>query len=131
MGRPMGSRNKPKDGDGEGVSYHKNTVSGDELLGYIKRIEEINGEQKMLSSDRSQVFKELKQAGYNRDTVRAIVARRKLTVEQREAADALMAEYSQALGEFRNTPLGMAMAPDVKREVREQVDEWRRETPGT
>lgn len=131
MGRPMGSRNKPKDGDGEGVSYHKNTVSGDELLGYIKRIEEINGEQKMLSSDRSQVFKELKQAGYNRDTVRAIVARRKLTVEQREAADALMAEYSQALGEFRNTPLGMAMAPDVKREVREQVDEWRREKTGT
>jgi uncharacterized protein (UPF0335 family) len=39
---------------------------------------------------RSQVFKELKQAGYDRDTVRALVRRRKMNEEQRAAADALM-----------------------------------------
>jgi uncharacterized protein (UPF0335 family) len=127
MGRPMGSKNKLKDDNGEGVSFHKtdlrNTVSGDELLAYIKRIEECNEAQKETSADRSQVFKELRQAGYNRDTVRALVARRKLTLEEREAADALYAEYSQALGEFRNTPLGQAMAP--------AHDDWHREKPGT
>jgi uncharacterized protein (UPF0335 family) len=119
MGRPQGSKNKPKDDNGE---RERNTVSGDELLAYIKRIEECNEEQRLVSADRSQVYKELKQAGIDRDTVRKIVARRKLTVEQREAADALMAEYSQALGDYRSTPLGQAMAPR---------DEWMREKPGT
>jgi uncharacterized protein (UPF0335 family) len=120
MGRPMGSRNKPKDDNGE--HEQRNTVDGDKLLAYIKRIEDCNEEQKAISSDRSQVFKELKQAGIDRDTVRAIVARRKLTVEQREVADMLMAEYSQALGDYRTTPLGQAMAPK---------DDWVREKPGT
>ena len=37
-------------------------------------------------------------AGYDRDTVRALVRRRKLTEEQREAADALLDQYMSALG---------------------------------
>jgi uncharacterized protein (UPF0335 family) len=68
----------------------------------------LNADQKALSSDRQQVLKELKQAGYDRDTVRAIVARRKLTREQREAADALMDQYMSALGDFAGTALGEA-----------------------
>jgi len=108
MGRPMGSRNKPKDDNGESA---RNTVSGDDLLGYIKRIEECNQEQSLISADRSQVFKELKQAGYNRDVVRGIIARRKFTLEERELHDMLMAEYTSALGDFATSPLGQAMAP--------------------
>ena len=113
MGRPLGSRNRSKDGDGHDVPLRVNTVDGGELLNYIKRIEECNAAQKEVSADRSQVYKELKQAGYNRDTVRAIVNRRKLTVEQRVAADALIAEYSSALGDYASTPLGQAMAPSA------------------
>jgi uncharacterized protein (UPF0335 family) len=113
MGRPLGSRNKPKDGNGDDVPLRVNTVSGDELQAYIDRIEYCNEQQKEISSDRSQIYRELKQAGYDRDTVRAIVARRKLTVEQREAAEALMDQYLSALGDFASTPLGQAGAESL------------------
>ena len=46
-----------------------------------------------------------------RDTVRALVRRRKLTAEQREAADALMDQYRSALGDFAGTPLGQDGSP--------------------
>jgi uncharacterized protein (UPF0335 family) len=100
--------------DGEGDAPLRNSVSGKELRDYIARIEYINEEQKTLSVDRQQIFKELKQAGYDRDTVRSIVARRKLTEEQREAADALMDQYMSALGDFAGTPLGQAGADRMR-----------------
>jgi uncharacterized protein (UPF0335 family) len=108
MGRPRGSKNKSTFDDGEGDAPPRNTVSGPELLAYIERIEYCNEQQTEISSDRQQVFKELRQAGYDRDTVRALVARRKLSEEQREAADALMDQYRSALGDFASTPLGEA-----------------------
>jgi uncharacterized protein (UPF0335 family) len=111
MGRPRGSRNRPAD-NSDNPTLRGNTVNGDELLAYIERIEACNKEQKVVSSDRQQVFKELKQAGYNRDTVRAIVAERKLSAEECDLARARMAEYQSALGEYSNTPLGRAMRPD-------------------
>lgn len=110
MGRPKGSKNSPRN-DGDGEETQRNTeVDGDKLEAYIRRIEEANTAQQEISSDRQQVFKELKAAGYNRDTVRAIVAIRKLSAEERAAADALMEEYMAALGSFAGTPLGRAGA---------------------
>jgi uncharacterized protein (UPF0335 family) len=109
MGRPRGSKNKSTFDDGNDDDMPlRNTVSGPELRAYIERIEYCNEQQKEISSDRQQVFKELKQAGYDRDTVRALVTRRKLSEEQREAADALMDQYRSALGDFASTPLGEA-----------------------
>lgn len=114
MGRPFGSKNNPKDDNGVPL---RNTVSRKELTDYIERIEYLTGQQKEISADRSQVFKEMKQAGYDRDTVRALVQRRKLTAEQREAADALIDQYRSALGDFAGTPLGQAGAPRVSLEA--------------
>jgi uncharacterized protein (UPF0335 family) len=117
MGRPRGSRNKVKIEGldiGNGSEVLRNTVSAKELRDYIERIEYCNEQQKEISSDRSQIFKECKQAGYDRKTIRAIVARRKLTAQQRETADALMEEYMSALGDFAGTPLGEAMRPDAR-----------------
>jgi uncharacterized protein (UPF0335 family) len=118
MGRPRGSKNRIFGEDnGEDVPL-RNSVSGSELRKYIERIEYCNEQQKEISSDRQQVFKELKQAGYDRDTVRALVARRKLTAEQLEAADALMDQYRSALGEFVNTELGQAGLGRMREEAR-------------
>jgi hypothetical protein len=58
------------------------------------------------------------QVGYDRDTVRAIITRRKLNEEQRAAADALMDQYMSALGDFAGTPLGEAGADRVRGEAR-------------
>jgi uncharacterized protein (UPF0335 family) len=115
MGRPRGSRNRSKIADDE---YGVNTVSGDELRDYIERIEHCNNEQKEISSDRQQIFKELKMAGYDRETVREIVRKRKLTAEQRDAAEALMEEYMTALGDYAGTPLGRAGADRLRGEAR-------------
>jgi uncharacterized protein (UPF0335 family) len=117
MGRPRGSKNKDDgvdfDGDGHD-SPLRNTVSGKELRDYIERIEYCNEQQKEISVDRQQIYKELKQAGYERETVRAIVKRRKLTPEQRETADALLNQYMSALGDFVDTPLGQAGAEAMR-----------------
>ena len=60
----------------------------------------------------------LEPADHDRDTVRELVRRRKLTVEQRETADALMDQYLSALGDFAGTPLGMAGADRMREETR-------------
>jgi len=118
MGRPKGSKNRLKEDEGDEGNGEvlRNTVNPAELRKYIERIEYCNEEQKAISSDRQQVFKELKHAGYDRDTVREIVSRRKLTMEQREAADALMDQYLSALGNFASTPLGQAGADRMRAE---------------
>jgi uncharacterized protein (UPF0335 family) len=122
MARRLGSKNKPKDdwdsgyGDDSGEPL-RNTVSGKELRGFIERIEYVNEQQKEIQSDRSQILKELKTQGYDRDTVRAIVKRRKLTEEQREAADALLEQYLAALGDFATTALGEAGASRMRGEA--------------
>ena len=118
MGRPLGSKNKSNDEKFDGDVPLRNSVSGSDLRDYITRIEDLNEQQKEISSDRSQVFKELKQAGYDRDTIRALVRRRKLTPEQRDTADALMDQYTSALGDFVGTPLGIAGADRIRDEAR-------------
>lgn len=116
MGRPRGSRNKPSDDNGgtSGDAPLRNAISGDELRSYLERIEYCNEEQKTISADRQQIFKELKQAGYDRDTVRDIVRRRKMTTGQRQAAAALMDQYLSALGDFADTPLGQSGAERMR-----------------
>jgi|HubBroStandDraft_6_1064221.scaffolds.fasta_scaffold71675_5 uncharacterized protein (UPF0335 family) len=119
MGRRLGSKNRPKDDNGlSGDEPLRNTVDREELRGYITRIEDLNEQQKEVSADRSQVFKELKQAGYDRDTVRALVRRRKMTEEQRDAADALLDQYMSALGDFAGMPLGQAGADRIRDDAR-------------
>ncbi|MGH6836935.1 MAG: GapR family DNA-binding domain-containing protein [Methylocella sp.] len=120
MGRPKGSKNRPADkGDdfGDNSGELRDGVSDKELHDYIDRIEALNKDQAEISADRQQVFKELKQAGYNRGTVGAIIERRKLTAEERDTADALMDQYMAALGDFAGTPLGEAGAGRVRGEV--------------
>lgn len=116
MGSPKGSVNKPKDGNGGDVPMRKNTANGEELMGYVSRIEEINEEQKQLSTDRSQVYVELKTAGYDRGVVQEIVKRRKMTLEQRQERAAMLDMYLTALRDFADTPLGKAGADRLRDE---------------
>jgi uncharacterized protein (UPF0335 family) len=113
MGRPRGSKNK---GDGNGDAQLRNSISGDDLRPYIERIENLNEQQKALSVDRSEIYKELKASGYERKTVQEIVRRRKLTTEQRQNAAALLEMYLSALGDFADTPLGQAGARQMREE---------------
>jgi uncharacterized protein (UPF0335 family) len=116
MGRPLGSRNKPKD-DGNGEPRRNSDVNGVALQQYIERIENVNAEIADLTGDRREIFKEVKGAGYDTATVRAIVKRRAMDQDKRHTMDELLDMYMAALGDFASTPLGEAGADRI-REVR-------------
>ena len=115
MGRPFGSKNKVHDGNGDDEPLRVNSANGDELRAYIARIEYCSEQQKELSAERSQVYIELKKAGYAVDEVREIVRRRKMPAERRQERAAILNMYLSALGDFADTPLGQAGAKDLER----------------
>jgi uncharacterized protein (UPF0335 family) len=115
MGRPLGSRNKPA-GNGDEVPLRVNTVSGAELRAYIERVEGINATIKDYTEDRKEIFKEIKDAGIDAATVRAIIKRRAMDPEKRVTMDELMDQYMSALGDFADTPLGVAGAERMREE---------------
>ena len=111
MGRPLGSRNKPKDGNG----LVRNTdVNGVELQGYIERIENVNAEIADLTGDRREIFKEVIGAGYDVATVRAIIKLRATDADVRYEKATLLSIYMAALGDFASTPLGEAGADRIR-----------------
>jgi uncharacterized protein (UPF0335 family) len=116
MGRHLGSRNKPKDDNG-GIGHNsglRDAVDGEELRGYIERIEKLNFEYKMTASLRLEVFDELKKRGYDAATVRALIKRRAMDADKLADMDALLDQYRAALGDFVGTALGQAMAPGTR-----------------
>lgn len=115
MGRPRGSKNK-SGGNGGDVPLRVNTVSGAELSAYIERVENMNSVIADIQADRRELFKEIKGAGYDVATVRAIVKQRAMDPEKRATMDELMAQYTSALGDFASTPLGEAGAERVREE---------------
>jgi uncharacterized protein (UPF0335 family) len=114
MGRPLGSKNKTHNGE---VPMRVNTVSGEELRAYIDRVENINEQIADITGDRREIYKEIKSAGYDVATVRAIVKRRAMDPEKRVTMDDLLDEYMSALGDFSTTPLGEAGADRVRGEA--------------
>ena len=115
---PRGRPRKNSTDDGQGVSYHdtilRNTISGDELHSYIERVENVNQQIADSQSDRRELYAEIKGAGYDTATVRAIVKERAMDADKRHAMEALMIEYMAALGDFAETPLGTAAADRIR-----------------
>jgi uncharacterized protein (UPF0335 family) len=119
MARHLGSKNKPKGDGGIGHnSWLRDSVDASELRSYIERVEDMNEEIHSEQVVRAEIFIELKAAGYDVATVRAIIKRRAMDADKRETADALMDQYLTALGDFAGTPLGQAGADRVREEVR-------------
>jgi uncharacterized protein (UPF0335 family) len=112
MGRPLGSKNKTH--NGEDIPLRVNTVSGEELRAYIDRIESANNEIGYQTEIRREIFKEVKAAGYDVATVRAVIKRRAMDPEKRATADDLLNQYLSAMGDFASTPLGEAGADRVR-----------------
>jgi len=114
MGRLKGSKNQSANGD---EAPRRNSANGGELAAYIARLAYCNSQQREISSERKQVYAELKQAGYSVDAVREIVRRRKMTDEERQERAATLDMYLSALGDFSDTPLGQAGARDLAAHV--------------
>ena len=118
MGRPR----KAHTSDGEFGPHSdqilRNSVDGAKLRAYIERIENVNEQIAELTGDRREIFKEVKVAGYDTATVRAIVKRRAMDADKRHIMDELLEMYMAALGDFATTPLGAAGADKLRDEAR-------------
>ena len=112
----MGRRNAAT-ADGAELS-NSFTVDGETLNAFIDRVENVNQQIADCQSDRRELYAEIKRAGYDAATVRAVVKRRAMDPEKRHTMDDLLEMYSAALGDFVSTPLGEAGAERIRNEVR-------------
>ena len=73
-------------------------VAADQLRLFIERIERLEEEKKSMADDVRDVYSEAKSNGYDTQTMRKIVALRRLESHVRQEADALLDTYRNALG---------------------------------
>lgn len=67
------------------------------LRSFVERVERIEEEIKTLNDDKSEVYKEIRSAGFDVKTVRKVVAKRKIEDHVRDEQDALFDTYWNAL----------------------------------
>lgn len=73
-------------------------VAADQLRLFIERIERLTEEERGISQDKADVYREAKANGYDVKTMRAIVKLRAMETHHRQEADALLETYKAALG---------------------------------
>lgn len=79
-----------------------------QLAQYVARVEKLEDEKDDLKLSISDLYTEIKAAGYDAKVVRKIIALRRRTPEQRQEEQALMVVYMDALG-MDDLPLWKAM----------------------
>lgn len=62
-------------------------LAAQELQSFVRRIEALDDEIRALNSDKSEVFKEVKSAGFTAKTLRKVVAARRMDATERDQAD--------------------------------------------
>lgn len=78
--------------------FNTDSVAGDQLKGYIERIERLEEEKAGISGDIKDIYAEAKGNGYDTSILRAIVKLRKKDYSERQEEEALLELYMQALG---------------------------------
>ena len=73
-------------------------LPADILKSFIERIERLEAEKSNISADIRDVYAELRRAGFDVKTVRAIVKLRKMDASDRDNQDALLDLYRKTLG---------------------------------
>lgn len=73
-------------------------VSGQEIRNFIERVERLEEEKASLSDDIKEVMAEAKGRGYSPKAIRAIIKLRKQDPQERQAAEAILDLYMNAIG---------------------------------
>ena len=104
------------------MTIGKNTVAGDELQGYVDRVENINSQIAGLQDDKSAVMAEAKSRGFSKKRIGEVIRIRKQKPQDRQEAEAELDMYLHALGMANEPPLLRFIArAGVDTAVREQV----------
>lgn len=80
------------------MSIGHNSVAVNELRQYIERVERLEADKADIAGDIRDVLSEAKSVGYDVKTIRAIVRLRKMELNARQEAEALLDTYKSALG---------------------------------
>lgn len=83
-------------------------IAADRLRSFVERIERLEEEKKAIAGDIKDVYAEAKSAGFNTKVLRRIIAERKLDQHELAEQEQLLDLYKRALGQLRDTPLGVA-----------------------
>lgn len=73
-------------------------LSGQRLKSYIERIENLEAEKKNLTEDISDIYTEVKAAGFEPKIVRKLISLRKMDLEKRREESELLELYMAAIG---------------------------------
>jgi uncharacterized protein (UPF0335 family) len=74
------------------------TVDGDQLRLLIERIERLHEERKALGDDIRDIFGEAKALGFDASAMKCVIKLRKMDSEKRDAREAIVALYLNAVG---------------------------------
>jgi uncharacterized protein (UPF0335 family) len=72
-------------------------IAAERLRSFVQRIERLDEEIKALNSDKSEVFKEAKSAGFDVKILRKLIAERRLEEHVRNEAEELLDLYRRAM----------------------------------
>lgn len=84
------------------------------LNGYISEVERLDAMSREISSDRGLIYKSAKETGFDTKAMKHLVRLRRMERDARDSFENACDVYALALGDFKNTPLGEAMAPRVQ-----------------
>lgn len=82
-----------------------NVVRGDQLRGYVERIERLESDKQVVADDIKVVFAEAKANGYTSKYIRAVVKLRRQSPSEREENSAMLDLYMASMGMATETPL--------------------------
>lgn len=83
-------------------------ISGDRLRSFIERIERLEDEKSVTTTDIREVYAEAKGTGFDTKTIRRLVKERRMDADDLAEQETMLAIYKKALGVFADTPLGTA-----------------------
>lgn len=82
-----------------GIGHNSDTVTGQRLKSFIERIERMEEEKKAVATDIKEIYSELQATGFDKKTIRKIVALRKIDPDKRREEEMILETYLAALGE--------------------------------
>ncbi len=91
------------------MSIGKNTVSGEQLRGFVERVERLRAEKKTISQDEAAVMAEAKAAGFVPAIIRGVLKARSQKPHDRQETEALFDMYMHSLGMGDEPPLFRAL----------------------
>lgn len=90
---------------------HNSNLTADEKLklgGFISEIERVEAQARVLATDKSELYKSAKEAGFDTKALRHVVKMRRMGATERQELENAIDSYAVALGDFITTDLGRA-----------------------